>query len=713
MIMAKKTNLNHVVLFFFTLMLLIARPPHIAFADGDTISTPVIDTSNLNLEDELAWLREENYVTIATKTSLTVSDAPSVVTVITSEEIANLGITKLHDILRIIPGFDVSKDATFGLELFGVRGLSNASKQTRVLLDGHSLNIPTSGNSVWFFDDLPLKNVEKIEVIRGPGSALYGANAFLAVINIITKNAEDIDGIEVSSGFGSFDTQDYSILFGKQFKEIDVVGFANFYNSNGLSDTIKEDSISGLRSLGSFSIAPGDTDDGRNKLDLNLKLSYKDLEFRAKYLNKDTEPFVSAGYVLTNESENYLNFVMGDLRYKFDIGERITIKPRIYYDQYDRDLLGETLPDGTEIPFDLDGDGDFELFLDGKFARAFLTNRILGAEIQVEYELFDSNSLTVGFDYEWERQDNVRFHSNADPLTGASLGSFQNVTETPFAREVVRQIWALYFQDRWDITDNLGFTFGVRHDHYSDFEGTTNPRIGFVWDFIDNATLKLLYGQAFRAPDFGELYTVNNTSFLGNPDLQPETIRTYEVALAYRFTDTLNANVNYFFNVMRDRILFLPKARSRDPFVFANTGGANVQGVEFEARKDFGKGNYAFANYTYLDAEAKGDPMPNVPKHKGNIGVNFGLTKYLNANIHAFISDQRVRDESDERDDNSSYALLNLSLTVKEFFNDMKIKASLFNLLDKNYTDPSPVNTLPHDIPRPGRTFFIELNYEW
>ena len=324
-------------------------------------------------------------------------------------------------------------------------------------------------------------------------------------------------------------------------------------------------------------------------------------------------------------------------------------------------------------------------------AQGITTNRRLGFEIQADYVISDNNTFTLGFDYKWERQDNVTFHANFEPLTSASLGSIQDVSDTNWIRRVYRQIWAVYIQDKWDITEDLGITVGIRHDHYSDFEGTTNPRIALVWDFMENATLKLLYGQAFRAPAFNELYVINNPVLLGNPDLKPETIRTYEVGLSYKFTDWYSVNVNYFYNVIRDTIGLTAGSVQ----MFDNIGGSNIQGVEFEARadlSDFWKwGGYAFANYTYLDAEAKGDPLPDVPKHKGNIGVNLGITKYLNANLHTFISDSRVRAEADTRDDSSGYALMNLSLTAKDFFKGLKVKASLFNLLDKDYKDPAPL----------------------
>ncbi len=665
-----------------------------------------------SLEDEFAFILAEQTVSIASKMEEDVSKAPSIITVVTAEEIDNLGARTLTDILLTVPGFDIKKDAFVGVIEYGARGMRASVEKIRVYVDGHSLNMPLDGSASGFFDDLSLKNVKKIEIIRGPGSAIHGANAFLAVINIVTKDGSDIAGYEASAGFGSHDTQEYSVSYGKDIYGVDVAGFVDFYNSNGLSDTIKQDALSGPGFFDQFSITPGDTDDSRNKLDLNLKLTYKDLKFNAKYMNKDTEPFVGPQFILTDDSEQQYNYAMVDLSYKLELGDRLTFKPKVYYDQYDIEFSEELFPDGFTIPFDLDGDGDVESFPSGSSFDNLFTNRRIGGEAQVDYELFDNNTFTLGFNYEWERQDNVEFYTNTDTFSGASLGSNQKLSELSAAPEALRQIWAIYIQDKWDIADDLGFTFGVRHDHYSDFEGTTNPRLGLVWEFMDNAVLKALYGQAFRAPTFLELYTANNSVLLGDPDLKPETIRTYELGLSYKFNRKIDVGVNYFYNVVRDEIVEGPKQSPLDPQVFTNLAGSNIQGIECELKADIAHNMYAYANYTYLDSETKGDSQPDVPKHKANIGFNIGLWDIFNANIHSFISDKRPRDHKDTRDDSPGYAIFNFTLSAKDLFKGLGFKASLFNLLDKEYNDPSLINTVPTDLPRPGRTFFLEMNYK-
>jgi len=410
--------------------LLLLYPLDIVSADDLTpVDSIQLDTESISgLESVINLLAREQFVTVASKHKETANKAPSIITVITAEEIENMGALVLTDILRTVPGFDIIKDGAFGRTDYIARGIRNtltSDNKIKTLIDGHSLNMPYNGASAYFFDDLPLKNVKKIEIIRGPGSSLYGANAFLAVINIVTKEADDIDGVEVTTGFGSFDTQKYNIMYGKNIKGIDITGFADFYNTNGLSDTIKKDPMSGQP----FSVTPGDTDDGRKRLDTHVKLAYKDIQFIAKYLNKDTEPFVGSNFVLTDEGKSRFNYVMGELNYQIGLGEKLTLKPRVYYDQYDIEFGVEAFPDGFVIPADVDGDGDIEEFPDGFKGDGFATNRRVGWETQMDYDFSEHNTFTLGVDYKWERQDNVQFHANFNPLNNASLGSMQNVSD--------------------------------------------------------------------------------------------------------------------------------------------------------------------------------------------------------------------------------------------------------------------------------------------
>ena len=672
---------------------------------------------------EAIWFGSVEEVAIATRHETKISKAPGIVTVITTEEIKNLGYRTFVEILRTIPGFEILKDGSNGVVVPAVRGITSSNK-VRLMLNGHFVNSPFTGSAFGRFDDFPVENIKKIEIIRGPGSAMYGENAFTAVINIITKDAKDIDGVKVSSGYGSFETYEENVVFGKTYGKVDVSGMLHYRQTSGFDGIVESDRQTILdNTLSSFGVpavskAPGRVHDGRQEYDMNLKVTYKEFYFEGLYINKNVSPFIGGPqYALTDESQIRDNYVFGEVGYKKKYEEKLTIKPRLYYDQFDLDNYIESLPEGTTVPFDTDGDGNYDTlntYPDGFIGNGKVTQKIVGTEIPFDYDLFDGNIITLGFEYRLINQTNIEFSGNFHPATYDVLDSVRDFSDTyPFLKEATRRIWSVYLQDTWDITDTLNLTLGARHDQYSDFGGATSPRSGLTWAFMKDASLKLLYGEAFRAPNFVEMFTTNQPAIRGNEDLDPETIRTYEVGLRYRFNKYVTSGINYFNNDIKDLIVLKTLESNQNTSRYENFGDANIQGIEMETKVDIAKGNYVFMNYTFQDTEDDdGDDLPFVAKHKGNFGVNVRYWKYINTNMSTFVSGRRSREEDDTRDDLPAYALLNLSVIGKEFFKTMEVYGTVYNLLDKDYSDPGPIS-IPEDLPRPGRTFFIGLSYQF
>ena len=172
------------------------------------------------LEEMFAIFSEEEIVVSALKKPQTVSRSPAIMSVVTAKQIRQMGARTLADVLEMVPGFDITMNKN-GTREIGVRGiLLLDSSKVKVLIDGHSINEPATGGATWLFDSLVVENAKRIEIIRGPGSALYGQNAFLAVINVITKDTDDIDGFQLTTSGGSFDTQNYNVLFGKEYIDL-------------------------------------------------------------------------------------------------------------------------------------------------------------------------------------------------------------------------------------------------------------------------------------------------------------------------------------------------------------------------------------------------------------------------------------------------------------------------------------------------------------
>ena len=733
--MTKRTP-NRLLLFFLSIGILqtVFSPDlsHI-FAEG-TVTTRLEDTSfdtdskkELPMDTAVAdgisteaiWFGFGEEVTIATRHETQIRKAPSIVTVITDEEIKNLGYRTFAEILRTVPGFEILKKADFGEVVPAVRGLAGADK-VRVMLNGHLVNNPLGGGAFSNFDDFPVESIKRIEIIRGPGSAMYGENAFTAVINIITKDAKDIDGVKVSSGYGSFDTYEENIVFGKTYGNVNLSGMVHYRQSGGFDGIVESDSQTRIDNSFGFpaaSQAPGRVEDWRQEYNLNLKADYKGVYFEGLYSNKNRGPFIGPQYALNDESDVETNYVFGEVGYKKTFEERLTFKPSVYYDQFDNNTYIESFSEGVTLPLDTNGDGvydKFNTYPDGLIGNGRVTQKIVGTEIPFDYELFDGNVITLGLEYRLISQTNVRFSSNFHPATYEPLDSLQDFSDTyPFLKEATRRIWSVYLQDTWDITDTINLTLGARHDQYSDFGGATSPRSGLTWAFMEDASLKLLYGEAFRAPSFLEMFTTNQPAIQGNENLAPERIRTYELGLSYKFNKHVSSSVNYFFNDVKDLIVLRTLESAQNTSRYENFGDAHIQGVEMETKVDITKGNYVFMNYTFQSPEDdNGDDLPFVAKHKGNFGVNVHYWKYVNTNLSTFVSGRRFREEDDTRDDLPAYALLNLSVIGKEFFKTMEVYGTVYNLLDKDNSDPGPTS-IPEDLPRPGRTFFIGLSYQF
>ncbi|GAN35404.1 MAG: TonB-dependent receptor [Candidatus Brocadia sp. AMX2] len=452
-----------------------SRNMKVALAEG--ISTKAI------------WFGFEQEVTIATRHETPVGKAPSIVTVITAKEIKHLGYRTFVEILRTVPGFEILKKGDLGEVFPAVRGFAGSEK-VRVMLNGHLVNSPRTGSAFQQFDDFPVENIERIEIIRGPGSAVYGENAFLAVINIITFDAKDIDGIKVSGGYGSFDTEEGNIVFGKTYGKVDISGMVRYRHTDGFDGIVESDIVTqidtALASLGfpPSSQAQGRVEDWREEYDLNLKVVYKGFYVEGLYINKNMGPFIGPQFALADESNIEQNYVFGEAGYRNTFDEKFTIRPRLYYDQFDRNSYIEALPENAHVPLDTDGDGVIDkinTYPDGLIGNAYIKERVVGTEVPFDYKIFDGNIITLGFEYRLIGQTNPHFFTTYNPRTLDPLDSLQDQADTyPFIKEATRRIWSVYLQDAWDITDTLNLTLGVRHDEYSDFGNTTSPRAGLT-----------------------------------------------------------------------------------------------------------------------------------------------------------------------------------------------------------------------------------------
>lgn len=662
--------------------------------EGEMKSVEEMFGEGLSEED---YYKADRLLVTATKRKISLRKAPAIATVITADEIRNMGAKSLHEVMKMVPGFDITISQV-GRYMYGVRGIRTvSSEKLMVMIDGHRLNEPITGSAVsQLFMDLSVEKAKQIEIVRGPGSALYGANAFVAVINIITKDADDIDGAEINLAGGSFDTQNVNVTGGKNFEEDGFRFYTNvdYFKTDGPGVTIESDMIGGS----------GEADQSLEKTDAFLKMSYGDLTFKGQFTRRDGGVYIGFANTLTDDNIFRHTGYWGDLSYSRTLTDNFAITARGFFDHYEQEAYLEIFPEG------------FPGYPDGMIGSPNAKDRTLGTELQFDLDLSDSNHLIFGACYEHIKQYDVTHITNFDPWTFAPIGPVQDVSSWGnWNKDVTREIWAVYIQDEWWVDDNLGLTAGVRYDNYDDFGETVNPRAGLVWTVVEDLDLKFLYGQAFRAPNMTELYNDANPSAMGNTDLDAETIKTYEFNVGYTFKKFHSINVNYFYNDIENLIIL---DSSQSPARYMNKGGAEVHGIESTITGRYSADNYWQLTYTWQNPEDSetGEDLADMPTHKATFSVNYGFSKHLNAHADLLWTGERPRTSGDTRDDTPSYTTVDVSLIAKNFYEGLEMQWTVCNLFDEEYEDPDmsgAAQFVRYDHPRAGFSAIMDVRFRF
>ncbi len=637
------------------------------------------------LEDEIKWLQEEVYVTTATKTRETLKKSGSTISVITAEDLKAMGARTLYDALKRLPGFGVSQ-FNMGMSSIEVRGVkTDFAEKVLFLINGHPINTNlANGGANSAFNEFIVEDIRHVEVVRGPGSALYGTNAFMAVINIITKQAEDVSGAEFTAGVGSDDTKKVNVQFGHQADNLSVAGNFHVSDTNGFDEYVRSDSIG----------QAGHVDYWQTRYEGSVNFQVGDFSGQARYLQRESGSYLGANNVLSNESDQeYIDYFF-ELAYSKALSTLLSVNVKTYFDHFEFDNTWELLPEG------------FNGNPDSFFVRSPVKHDVTGIDMQLDLQLTDRHKVLLGAMHEHQSQYDVAFWSNN------GSGALVDVSETMNWNDSHnRDISAVYLQDIWDAHDSLRFILGVRYDHYSDFGDTVNPRASATWSVNDDLRVIASYGSAFRAPTFGELYNINNPSVVGNPELSPEEITTYEIGIRGEFTRKSTYGITYFENKVKDLIAPEPSATAVN--TSGNVGELKVKGVELEVSQRFSDGSVLSGNYTYQHPtnEITNERLANVPLHRANLSFNYFVSEQVSLYTSALYKGETIRSSEDPRDDVDDYITVDFAVLARDVLvENLEVKASVYNLFDTHYQDPSP-RVMLSDYPKNGVNLMLEATY--
>jgi len=626
----------------------------------------------------LEKLMEEEVDTVyaASKYKQKVTEAPSSITIITAEEIRKYGYRTLLDILRSVPGFYETYDRNYGY--VGVRGFGRPgdyNSRILVLIDGHRVNENVSdsfGAGTNFHLDVDL--IERIEIVRGPGSALYGSNALFAVISVITKNGQDYRGLELSGEIASFDTERSRITYGNVFGNgLDLLVSGTYYDRDGETLYYRE-------------FDDPSTNNGRVKNDDDdlksffIKTSISDFALTAAHVGREkgipTAPWDTVFGDRGTRTWDYDDLI--GLTYQHDFPDDFSIQAKLSYNRYD--YRGDYV---------YDGGGGLYVNKDSFIGDWWISG------LQFTKKLSERHKLISGAEAQYNvRQDQKNWDSEIRLDKGESSKS-----------------WGVYVQDEFRVWDNLTLFAGLRRDDYDATGDTINPRVGLVYNPSDDTAVKLLFGEAFRAPSVYELYYEDGSTTRANPSLRPETIKTYEAVLEKYFNKNLRGSISGYYYKMRDLI---NQTTDTDGWImFDNLDEVTARGIEtaLDTKWDNGiRGRAAYSHVQTWDKTTE-STLANSPEHMINFNLILPIIKdTLFAGIETKYTSKRKTLTSDHTNDS---VVTNLTLTYENVIKRLELQVGIFNLFDEEYGHPGFAEHVQDVIEQDGRTVGAKLTYRF
>ena len=670
-------------------------------------------------EDELNLVYGGDSVSIATGNLLSLRRAPSVASVITAADIAAMGATDLDQVLETVPGIHVNRGPNSNSPLYVVRGIvSSYTPQILMLQNGVPITTAFVGNKGNVWGGYPVDHIARIEIIRGPGSALYGSDAFSGVINIITKGAAEAQGTELGARAGTFNTYDGWVQHGGKVGAVDVAAYLRVGETDGNDRTVYADAQTLNDSVfhTHASLAPGRLNNQVKAIDGNLDLSYG--QWRARFGYKKRYDMGTGGGIANaldpvgrQGSERYtssLSWAEPLVTRDWGLGASVSTQ------QYEQlvSTLYQLLPPGTSFPTGV--------FSNGMIGAPETWERSIRVAGYADYSGVRDHHLRIGVGhddidlYRVREYRNFNYAANGTPIPLPAV--VETTDTTPFLRPQRRKVDYLYLQDEWNFAQDWNLTAGVRHDHYSDFGGTTNPRLALVWDASFDLTAKLLYGRAFRAPAFIESYGITNPVSLGNPNLQPERNATTELSFAWQANADATVNLTFYHYDMKNIIRVVPNATPGTGGTYANTGDQNGRGVELESSWNVTRDLHLSGNYAWQRSiDETTDTDAGYAPHNHLYGrADWAFASGYQAGSQVNWVAGRKRAFGDNRPEIADYTTLDLTLATRNGRNQWNFSLALRNAFNADVREPTPApgRQLPYDMPMPGRTLSLQASYK-
>jgi iron complex outermembrane receptor protein len=613
----------------------------------------------------------------------TLQEAPASVTVITDADIRRYGYRTLAEALSNVRGFHVSDDREY--HSVGVRGFAlpgDYNTRFLVMINGHTLTENIYGSNNFFGQDfgLDMDLVKRIEIVRGPSSALYGTNGMFAAINVITIAPVDEPSARAGVETDSQGERKVSLSTSQYFGgAANLLVSASVFNNTGQSLYLPEFDTPANTPANNHGMAVGV--DGEKGYHTFLNLTWRNWSFTG-YFNARQKQLPTAPYdTLFNDRGtkdlDRRNFV--EAGYTRDFGSQGHLRVRFYYDQYRfAGRYDYAAPVGVEDNRDL-GAGDW-----------------VGAQVVYRRDFARAGALTVGLEFKSDIRA-VQRNYDVSPSPYRFLDLNNPATSA-----------AAFGQYEFRLAPRLTASLGARLDKTWGYRPMVAPRLALIYQPSGATVFKLLYGESFRNPNAFELYYDDHgITQRANPGLLPEKARTVEVDIERRLGKRLNAIVNLYQYGLRDLIQAVPDG---GVIQYQNASRASAHGIELELNGRVWRSIEAGASVSLQRvAKESADRLVNSPDRIAQFHASTPLLRNrleLSGAIR-YLSARDTRTESQV----PPSCVADVTLSTVRLHRDFDLQAGVRNLLDRRYWDPTGYATSMDRIAADGRSVFLRVSW--
>jgi iron complex outermembrane receptor protein len=602
-------------------------------------------------------------------------EAPSTVSIITSDEIEKYGFRTLDEALNSLAGFYTSYDRNYSY--LGVRGFSRPTDyndRILLLINEHPLNENIFGSSPTGSDlGMPMESIDRIEIIRGPGSSLYGTGAMFAVINIVTKTGKSFGKTSIKTGFGNLGRYTGNLNYGSYTQSgADIFVTAEYYKQYGVNLYYKQFDTDSTNHGIAANL------DQEEYYDILASLSYNNLNVQAKFSNRikyiPTAPYsviFNDGRTKTMDGYNYIN-----ANYTIPFSETHKILFKTSLDNY---LYSGVWPYTESLQHD-ESNGIWWT-----------------SSLQDSWSMSSSNLLISGIEFKKDLNAKYRIWDEYS---------------TYFEMNNLNSVFSFFLQDELQIFKNLSLIGSFRFDNYSNMKGYLSPRAALVYNILPITTLKFIVGSSLRVPSPYELYYQDPISnFRQNPGLSPERIITSEFVVEQRFSKKIYSTISLYSYKVQN--LIDQKLNTADSSLrFQNFSKVDAIGVDADINYSSQEGIRAYLRYSYQNAEEPSSDvvLSNSPAHLIKAGLILPINRTFNCATEIIYETNRLCVDGSET---NSFMLVNLSLSTNKIFDHIKMQLKINNLFNTAYSYPGGYEHVQPYIMQDGRTYFFTADFDF